>query len=198
MRNITEEIMTIARRQQGTLLSSDVDTHGIARIYITRMVEEGTLQRIGRGVYILADTLEDEMLVLQKKYRKLIFSHETALFLHGYSDRVPFVHSITVPSGYKVTPPLAEQSKVYYIQAKYHSMGLTKGRSTLGNTISMYDIERSLCDLLRSRNRIDIQVFSDALKRIAAKGSLDTMRLFEYARKLNVDTLLQTYMEVLT
>ena len=99
MMNYSEKIKAIAQGQSGTVLSSDVDEQGIARIYLSRMVEAGTLQRIGAGVYVLPDFLEDEMFILQRKYPAAIFSHETALFLHECSDRAPLVHSITVPSG---------------------------------------------------------------------------------------------------
>ena len=58
-------------------------------------------------------------------------------------------------------------------------------------------MERTICDILRSRNRIDIQIFTDALKRVAKKRNLDYALLIEYAKKLNVEKILNTYMEVL-
>lgn len=197
MMKYSEKIKAIAQGQSGTVLSSDVYEQGIARIYLSRMVEAGTLQRVGAGVYVLPDFLEDEMFILQRKYPAAIFSHETALFLHECSDRAPFMHSITVPSGYKVTRSLAEKSKVYYIRNEFHSLGLIEGNSAMGNSIHLYDVERSLCDLIRSKNRIDIQVFSDALKQITKRYTLDSMRLFDYARALKVEKILHTYLEVL-
>lgn len=76
-------------------------------------------------------------------------------------------------------------------------MGVTELKTTLGNTIKIYNIERTICDILRSRNRIDIQIFSDALKRVVKKKRLDYILLSEYARKLNVESILNTYMEVI-
>jgi len=67
----------------------------------------------------------------------------------------------------------------------------------MGNSIHLYDVERSLCDLIRSKNRMDIQVFSDALKQITKRYTLDSMRLFDYARALKVEKILHTYLEVL-
>ena len=192
-----KRIENIINKQNGTLLSLDLDKNKIPRTYLSMMVAEGKIERIGRGIYVLPDLLEDEMLILQKKYPNLIYSHETALFLHELSDRTPFEYSVTVPSGYKVVNAINEKSKIYYVKKELHLMGTAEGKTSLGNTITIYNVERTICDILRSRNRIDIQIFSDALKRVAKKKNLDYVLLMKYAKKLNVEKILNTYMEVL-
>lgn len=195
--NYIKRIEKIINEQNGTLLSSDLDEYNIPRTYLSMMVAEGKIERIGRGIYALPDALEDEMYIMQKKYPNLIYSHETALFFHEISDRTPFEYSVTVPSGYKVVDTINERFNIYYIKRDLHLMGVTELETTLGNTIRIYNLERTICDLLRSRNRIDIQIFSDALKRVVKKKHLDYVLLSEYARKLNVENILNTYMEVL-
>ena len=167
-----KRIENIINKQKGTLLSLDLDKNKIPRTYLSMMVAEGKIERIGRGIYVLPDLLEDEMFILQKKYPNLIYSHETALFLHELSDRTPFEYSITVPSGYKVVNSISESSKTYYIKKDLHKMGMVEGKTSLGNTINIYNVERTICDILRSRNRVDIQIFSDALKGVAKKKYL--------------------------
>lgn len=192
-----KKIKEIINKQKGTLLSLNLDEHKIPRIYLSMMVEDGKIERIARGVYVLPDLLEDEMFILQQKYPNLIYSHETALFMHNLSDRTPFEYSATVASGYKVTNTLNEKVKIYYIKKELHLMGIIEGETTFGNKINFYNKERTICDILRSRNRIDIQIFSDALKRVTRERDLDYNLLVEYAKKLRVETLLKTYMEVL-
>ena len=192
-----KRIEKIINEQNGTLLSLDLDKNKIPRTYLSMLVAEGKIEKIGRGVYVLPDLLEDEMYIMQKKYSKLIYSHETALFLHELSDRIPFEYSATVPSGYKVVSNISERFKIYYIKKDLHLMGVIEGKTSFGNTIRIYNVERTICDILRSRNRIDIQIFTDALKRVAKKRNLDYALLIEYAKKLNVEKILNTYMEVL-
>lgn len=129
------------------------------------MVAEGNLERIGRGIYVLPDALEDEMYIMQRKYPNLVYSHETALFFHGISDRTPFEYTATVPSGYKVVDKVSERFKIFYIKKDLHSMGITELETTVGNTIKIYN--------------------------------LDYILLLDYARKLKVENLLNTYMEIL-
>lgn len=192
-----QKIEKIIKEQNGTLLTSDLDKYDIPRIYLSIMVDEGKIERIDRGVYVLPDEIEDEMYIMQKKYPNLIYSHETGLFLYKLSDRTPFEYSATVPSGYKVVSNVSEIFKIYYIKKDLHLIGVIEEKTSFGNTIKVYNIERTLCDILRSRNRIDIQIFSDALKKVVKIKSLDYNLLLEYARKLNVENILNTYMEVL-
>ena len=192
-----KKIEEIAEHQNGTLLSSDLDENGIPRAYLSMMVAEGDLEKIGRGVYVVSNQIEDEMYIFQKKYPKLIYSHETALFLHSLSDRTPFDYSATVPSGYKVVSNLSDRFKMYYVKKELHELGVTEVKTAFGNIINVYNVERTICDLLRSRSRIDIQIFSDALQRVVKNKQLESTLLLEYARKLRVESILNTYMEVL-
>lgn len=192
-----EKIEEILERQNGIVRSSDLKKGQIPRSYLSVMLDQDKLERIERGIYGLPGGLADEMYIMQKKYPALIYSHETALFLHGLSDRTPFEYTATVPSGYKVVENISESFKIYYIKNDLHLMGTTKIKNNFGNRITVYNVERTICDLLRSRNRIDIQIVSDALKRVVKIKSLDYMLLSEYAKIFNVEKILNTYMEVL-
>ena len=183
--------------QNGNLLSSDLVDHKIPRAYLSMMVAEGKIERVDRGIYVLPNIIEDEMYIAQKKYSGIIYSHETALFIHKLSDRTPFEYSATVPSGYKVVDGLKEKFKIYFIKKELHTMGIAEGKTGFGNTILLYNIERTLCDVIRSRNRMDTQIFSDALKRAVKIKHLDLNLLLKYARTMNIEKILNTYMEML-
>ena len=195
--NYKEEIEKLIQKQNGTVLSADLDLYEIPRTYLQMMVAEGKLERVDRGVYVSIDAIEDEMYAMQTKYPKLIYSHETALYLHGLSDRTPFEYSASVPSGYKVVGSVADRFKIYYIKKELHELGLETMKSSHGNPIRAYDVERTVCDLIRSRNRIDVQILNDALKRFVKLKSADHSILLEYARKLKVEAVLKSYLEVL-
>lgn len=191
------KLEALIQKQNGTILSSDLDKYEIPRTYLQMMVAEGTLERMDRGIYVAADTLEDEMYALQAKYPKLIYSHETALFLHGLTDRTPFEYTATVPSGYKTVSKLRERCKVYYIKSELHEIGIEIIKSTLDNSLRVYNVERTICDVVRSRNRIDIQIFNDALKRFVKLSSVDYSLLLDYSKQMKIDSVLKGYLEVL-
>lgn len=195
--NYLEKLEKLIEKQHGTVLSADLDLYEIPRTYLQMMVAEGKLERVDRGVYVSTDAIEDEMYSMQTKYPKLIYSHETALYLHGLSDRTPFEYSASVPSGYKVVGSVAERFKIYYIKKELHELGVETVQSSHGNPIRTYDIERTVCDLIRSRNRIDVQILNEALKRFVKLKSADLSILMDYAKKLKIDAVLKNYLEVL-
>ncbi|MBI9013204.1 MAG: type IV toxin-antitoxin system AbiEi family antitoxin domain-containing protein [Clostridiales bacterium] len=195
--NYYKKLNELIKQQNGTILSADVDRAEIPRTYLAIMVSEGKLERVDTGVYVAIDSVEDEMYAMQGKYPKLIYSHETALFLHGLSDRTPFEYAATVPSGYKVVDRISERIKVYYIKKEYHLLGVIKVKTSFGNTVKVYNVERTICDIIRSKSRIDIQIMNEAMKRFVKIKSIDYTLLMEYGKKLKVDKALTNYLEVL-
>ncbi len=195
--NYLEKLEKLIQKQHGTVLSADLDLYEIPRTYLQMMVADGKLERVDRGIYVSTDAIVDEMYSMQTKYPKLIYSHETALYLHGLSDRTPFEYSASVPSGYKVVGSMAERFKIYYIKKELHELGVETVQSSHGNPIKTYNIERTICDLIRSRNRIDVQILNEALKRFVKLKSADLSMLMDYAKKLRIDAVLKNYLEVL-
>jgi len=195
--NNLEKIEKLIKEKNGTILTADLEKNDIPRTYLAGLVAEGKLEKVERGVYIASDSIEDEMYALQSRYPKLIYSHETALFLHDLTDRTPFEYSATVPSGYKVVDKISERVKTYYIKKELHSLGMFDMTTSFGNPIRVYNIERTICDCVRSRNRIDIQILNDALKRYVRLKSTDFGLLMDYAKTFKVDKVIKNYLEVL-
>lgn len=192
-----DELEKIIKKNHGTILTSELKQFGIPRTYLKKLVSEGKLERVQRGVYVDLDSIEDEMFYMQKKYPELVYSHETALYLHGLTDRTPFEYTATVSSGYKVVENISSRFKIYYVKKELHKLGVEKKATIFGNTIETYDVERTICDIVRSRSRIDLQIFNDAIKRYTKLKSADFTLLGEYAKKLNVSKIVTNYMEVL-
>jgi len=195
--NYLEKLEKLIQKQHGTVLSADLDLYEIPRNYLQMMVAEGKLEKVDRGIYVMIDSIEDGMYSMQTKYPKLIFSHETALYLHGLSDRTPFEYSASVPSGYKVVESVAKRFKIYYIKMELHELGVVTVQSSHGNPIKTYNIERTICDLVRSRNRIDVQILNEALKRFVKLKSTDYSILMDYAKKFKIDVVVKNYLEIL-
>ncbi|MHC6181017.1 type IV toxin-antitoxin system AbiEi family antitoxin domain-containing protein [Clostridium sp. JNZ X4-2] len=195
--NYLKKLENLIKQRNGTVFTSDLVHLNIPRIYLSKLVSIGKLERVSRGVYILSGEIEDEMYYMQIKYPKLIYSHETALFIHGLSDRTPFEYSVTVPSSYKVVKSISENNKIYYIKNELHSLGVTTAKTSFRNNIRLYNVERTICDIVRSRNRVDIQILNEALKRYIKLKSADFTLLGEYAKKFHVDKIIKEYMEVL-
>ena len=190
-------IDSLLNENSGVIRTSDAVRAGLSRASLGLLVKDGVLERIAHGQYIKLNDLPDELYMLQQRSDKIVFSHETALFLHDMAERTPFLHSLTIPSNCKLSPILSEGCKVYYVKPELYELGRGSAISKMGNEIIAYDIERTICDILRSRSRIDSQTFVEAMKSYSTRKGQNWNKLREYAEAFRVTKLLRQYMEVL-
>ena len=183
------ELAAIAKEHGGIIETKIAAQHGISKAMLYKLCKEDKIHRIIKGQYILPDDMEDELLSISKRSTQIIFSHETALFLHGISDRTPFEHTITAP--------IKAECKVYYIKPELFELGTTELKTPAGNLVPCYDLERTICDVIRSRNKLGTETFLAALKLYAANPKKDLNKLNSYAKKMRVANILRQYLEVL-
>jgi predicted transcriptional regulator of viral defense system len=195
--NPIEEIQSIVKNQNGLLFTSDLFKHGIPRVYLSILEKKGEVQRVSRGVYSGSGVLVDEMVVIQARFKGALFSHETAAYLVDLTDRTPLFYSVTVPSGYNATSLKAMGVKVYFVNRKLYRLGSIALKSPHGNDIHSLNLERTICDLLRSRNQLDIQLLNEALKRYAKKREKNLDLLYQYARQFRIQKIVRETFEVL-
>lgn len=190
---ILEEI----KKNNNMITTAQAVELGFSRYLLTKYEKEGLLERERQGVYILPDSVHDDMYTLMLRSSKIIFSHDTALFLNGLSERTPFVHSVTIPNNTRVSKVIRDECTCYYIKPELHQIGVITRKTTLGNAVRCYNAERTICDLLRSRNRLDEETVISAIKNYAASADKDLNLLAIYASQFGVDKELKRYMEVL-
>ena len=191
-------INKLINENNGVLRTEDAVKAGLSRTTLGLLVKSGKLERIAHGSYIRPDDMPDELFLLQHRSDKIVFSHETALFLHDLAERTPLLHSLTIPSTNKLSPALSEGCKIYYVKPGLFMLGRCTVKSKAGNEVIAYDVERTICDILRSRNRIDSQTFAAALKNYASLRNPNWSSLRTYAEAFHVTKLLRQYLEVLT
>jgi len=195
---INKEIINIASEHNGVITSKDVTHIGIPRVYLTRMAESGELKRVQPGIYVLPGTMLDEFAEIHFRCPKAVYSHGTALFLHDLSDRTPLKYTVTLPSSYNAT----HLSNVENLEIKksipvIYAAGIATIASPNGFIVPVYNIEKTICDVVRNKDKMDYQVVTDALKLFAKRPDKNLTRLMEYAKLLRIESEIRTYFEVL-
>ena len=190
---IAELLTTV---NNGIITTEQVTEAGIHRGVLTELTATGQLIRYGRGLYIKSDAWEDDLYLLQQKYGKGIYSHDTALYLLSYSDRTPAQYTMTFPKGYNAPSLKQENLNVKRAMPEIYTLGIIEINSPSGNQIRVYNLEKTLCDIVRGGGS-DIQIVSNAMKRYAADRNKDIHKLMRYADKLRVKAKITQYMEVL-
>ena len=167
------------------------DRHGGDRIADGR-------EKVFRGGGVSADDLADEFALLQMQSTKAIFSYGTALYLWGLSDRTPHRLDITIPQGTNISRLKRDNPtlRCHYVQPEIYDMGITEIKSPQGAVVRLYDKERCICDLIRDKDKVDIQIYTQAIKDYF-NTKADRRKLLKYSKVLGVEDKVRTYMEVL-
>lgn len=195
--NYIAELTAISKENGGIIETKIAARYGVSKAMLYKLCKNNKIHRIVKGQYILPDELEDELLSISKRSAKIIFSHETALFLHGISDRTPFENTITAPSRCVPSAAIKAECKVYYIKTELFTLGRIDKKTPAGNIVPCYDLERTICDCVRSRNKIGTETFLTALKLYAASPKKDLNKLNFYAKQMRIANVLRQYLEVL-
>lgn len=192
-----EKVLELIKNNNGIVKTEELSKMNINTVSLTRLLRKGLIERVARGLYTSSNNIEDSYYIFQYKCPKAIFSHETALYFHDLSDRTPIDLMVTIPSGYNSRLLKASNYKFSYIKEDLHEMGVIEMKTPYGNNIRVYDIERTICDIIRDKNKIEKYQFTDALKRYAKLKVKDISKLYKYAEKLNIKEEVKQYIEVL-
>ena len=195
--NSLQILRKIAADNGGIIETKTAVQLGVSRTTLSKLCKANQIQRIVNGQYVLPNDMQDELLSIGKRSGQIIFSHETALYLHGISDRTPFEHTVTVPSGSKPSSFVKSECKIYYIKPELFELGKTTLTTPAGNQVAAYDLERTICDIVRSRNKIGTETFLTALKMYAASPKKDLNKLNSYAKQMRLANVVRKYLEVL-
>ena len=192
-----EQLDRMLVAQDGMLQTAQVVSAGISKPVFYHYVRDRELERVAHGIYLSKDSWVDAMYLIHLRVEQAVFSHETALFFHDLTDREPTEYTVTVKTGYNPTRLKAEGIQVFTIKEELHDVGLTTAQTPFGHTVPAYDMERTICDLVRSRNSMEMQTFQGALKMYARRKDKNLRTLMRYAKLFRVEKLLRQYLEML-
>lgn len=197
-KTLEEAIITEAEKHNGTIKTGQIESIGIPRRDIRGLVDKGILVRESRGIYSVSAIAPDEFAVIQKRTDKLIFSYGTALFFHGMSDRVPHIIDVTVPQGYNVSriKNSFNNLRFHYVKAEVLDVGTVEILTPQGSKVKAYNKERCICDLIKDRNKVDKQVYTQAIREFFV-SEYKPRDILKTARLIGVESEVRKYMEVL-
>jgi predicted transcriptional regulator of viral defense system len=194
--NCRQDLNNLIKKNNGLILTKELKKENIPREYLSIFLEEDKLERIKRGVYTTPDTFSDEMYIIQQKNTRLIYSHETALFLHDLSDRDPLEYTATVPYGYHNPYLKDENIKVHTVKKELHLLGVMEKETIYGRKIRVYNKERTICDILKDRNNMDISTVNEAIRKYLTGKGKDIHLLLDYGVELKISSVLRKYLEM--
>ncbi len=187
----------LVKKNNGFLKTADAVMAGVSGSYIGEYVRDRELERVAHGLYMSPDAWDDGMYVIQVRYPAAVFSHETASYLLNLADREPAQYAVTLKAGTNATGLTKEGIKVYKIKESLFEIGITETLSPAGHTVRVYNSERTICDLVRSRKNVEIQDLQAAIKTYVRNKKKNIPQLMRYAKLFSVESIIRRYLEVL-
>uniref|UniRef100_UPI004026608B type IV toxin-antitoxin system AbiEi family antitoxin domain-containing protein n=1 Tax=Candidatus Ventrenecus sp. TaxID=3085654 RepID=UPI004026608B len=190
-----EIIESIMKMNNGYVTSKELSNFGIHRMYLNIMKTKGMIEKVGNGIYIDSRKIEDIYFVFNLELSKVVYSHMTALYFHGLSIKAPNdKYDITVPNNYfnyKI-----KKHNVFYVDKDIYELGLTEIKTPMGNNVRVYDMERCICDIIRSKNRMDLEHVKYSIREYLKRKDKDLIKLSNYAKKMGIKEEVMNYVEV--
>lgn len=191
--------MTDKLNELDYLMPSIAKENGISKWKFYKYIKDNDgVEKVSRGIYANKDTWVDNLYVLHQRCPKAVFSHDEAFYYHDLCDREPIVNTLTIYSGYNAHRLKASANcKVYTVKKELLDVGKIMVKDNYGNQVPMYNLERTIVDLIRSRSTIEINEFVTVLKTYSRRRDKDLHLLLEYAELFHVSKMVRQYMEVL-
>lgn len=125
--------------------------------------------------------------MINRLFPDAVLCMETALFFYGYSQRTPAQWNIAIDKNssrqrLKIDYPAI---RAYRVEPNLLLLGDVKGNVDFED-VRIYDRDRTICDVLRNRNRMDREIFNLAIQSYVKDQKKDIPNLIEYARVLRV------------
>ena len=177
--------------------TKDVVNNNIPKTYVTKLIKEGKIERVSRGLYTKKNVLADEFVILQSKSKNAIYSNATALYLYGLSNRIPIKYDITINNGYNGSLQKDNNVNLFYTKKELLDLGVINYKLESGNIVRVYDLDKTICDIIKNKKRIDGEIFNKAIREYFYSKKKNTLKLYEYAKKMNIYNKVRYTFEVL-
>ena len=191
------KILRFAEENSGYITSKEASRLNINSTFLCNLVNAKQLERVVNGIYKLSDYPDDNLYVLSNTSKNICYSHATALYLHNLSDRIPQILDVTVPYNYSGRPLNDSSVDLHYVKNDIFKLGIIEIKTINNLTVKCYDLERTICDVIRDKDEMDKELYSKALKEYANSKDKNILKLIKYAKKLNVEKEVVELMEVL-
>lgn len=186
----------IFKTNGGYITREDIDNANIPSWFLSDFVKKNNLNKIAPGFYANDNFIVDDYLILQRRYPKYIYARLSALYLLGLTDKIPTNIEVSAPQNYHPSRSKVDSLIIHKLSnSNIYELGIKEVKTMFGNIVKTYDEERTICDVIKYRDKYDSETFNKAIK-IYIRTINNQSKLFKYARELGVEKKVYEIMEV--
>ena len=188
-----KDIIETLQKQGGYMTTSEVKSRGDYE-HLRRATVDGTLMRIRQGVYVETSALANNMIDVQRIVPNGVLCLYSAFAHYGLSTHVPAATCIAIDAKRKVRLPEYPPIDLYYWKKENLEFGVVE-KEISGYKVLITDMERSVCDAVKYRNKIGLDVCGEVIDSYIKNENRNITLLHEYAGRLRVKNILTKYLE---
>lgn len=162
---------------------------------VLRAVERGELVRLRQGVYAEPTALLNTMIDVERIVPGGVVCLYNAWAYHQLSMTVPPAFCVAIEAKRKVSIPATLPIQLYYWKRENLEIGVSTANVS-GHNVKITGLERSVCDAVKYRNKIGLDICSEVIRNYLKRPSKNLSRLMEYAKQLRVANVLKNYLEI--
>jgi len=199
----TQDAILALVRDEGLLRPADLESYGLPRVSLTRLVRQGRLARVGRGLYALPDREVSEHSALaevSRRHPRVVVCLLSALRFHELTTQAPHEVWIAIPN--KARAPRLEYPPIRVARFAEASMreGIDEHRID-GVPVRVTNVAKTIADCFKYRNKLGLDVALEALKEVLGQGGQDRRgsidELWCHAQLDRVANVMRPYLEAL-
>lgn len=176
--------------------TSSVKQSGRSSYYkMLKKAKSGELIQVRRGVYATEEQLSGNMIDINTIIEGGVLCLWSAWNIYGLTTSMPQAFHVAVSRSKKVIAPVFPPIEIHYCSDKLFNIGVTHVNID-GYNVMIYDIEKCVCDAVKFRNKIGIDVCAEIITEYLSRRERNISKLMDYARKLRVASTLEKYLEV--
>ena len=196
-KNIEKILEKLSEENNGVLRTAEATSAGISKDHFYKYMKQKGFEKYAHGIYVSPDTLTDEKYLIQVRFPKAVYSHDASLYLHDLAEYEPIPLKVTVPASYNSGGLVRKGIQVYYVRPEWYALGIMQMPSADGHMLKVYDLERTICDIVRRYESMDISVFNYAAREYMNRSDKNLVKLGQYASKMHMEKKLRDKMGVL-
>lgn len=187
-------------RQHGIARMSELVKTGVTAATVGRLVRQGTVERLGRGLYQLADAPLDanhSLAEAAKRVPKGVVCLTSALAFHGLTDQMP--HRVWIAIGHRDWRPNLSHTPLRILRLAPHLLTLGVETHAIENVpVRIFNVPKSVTDMFRNRRALGTEAAVQALKEALRQRKTTPAELADYAMRTGAWRTLKPYLEALT
>jgi predicted transcriptional regulator of viral defense system len=160
------------------------------------MIKSGEVERIKPGVYHYKNNLSNSVMIdIEKIISNGVLCMYSTWLHYELSVQVPQCFNIAVEKSRKIVLPDYPPIKLYFWKQEYYELGI-ENQIIGGFSVKIYDLEKSVCDAVKFRNKIGMETTAEIIKNYLNRKERNFTKLMKYAKIMRIEKIMRTYIEI--